>query len=129
MLLSSRGRTPAPTATRQRLGSAGSSSTTNGNGANSVSYYDTSSYRTSSRPSSRQSSVERSLATDYNSPLMTSSLYGSSHRLNDLASGMSVRSRQSSPSRSLYDERVQPGTERWDQYRVTLPPYRRIPRG
>lgn len=110
---STRGRTPAPPSTRQRLGSATSSisSSTASSGINygstytpssSSSYYDSSSYRPASRPASRQSSVERSTGSanldNYNS-LINSSFFGSSHRLSDIANSSTVRSRNSSPSR------------------------------
>ena len=112
-----RGRTPAPLPTRQRLGTTSSGinygltnpsytniGSTYGtvNATSTPSYYD--SYRSASRPASRQSSVERSLDsynTNNNSLLNSSSIYGGSTvRLSDL--GIS-KSRQSSPTRSTYE--------------------------
>ena len=125
-----RGRTPAPLPTRQRLGTVSSGinyGTTNSSYSNIGSTYGTvnsistpSYYSSSSRPVSRQSSVERSLDSSYannNSSLMSSSLYGSSMRLSELGSS---RSRQTSPTRSTYEG----SSDRWSTSRniASLPP-------
>lgn len=119
---STRGRTPAPPTSRPRLGSGSStlSSGINYGSAYTTPSYDSSSYRSISRPQSRQSSVERttSASDNYNS-LINSSFYGSTHRLSDIGSN-NVRSRNSSPSRFESDK--------WSSYGSTrnissLPPH------
>jgi hypothetical protein len=106
---STRGRTPAPIAPRQKIATTTSNYNSTNNAYNTTttpnSYYD-SPFKSSSRPTSRQSSVERSvypssLANENFSSLINSTYSGSSHRLNDFGNS-TIRSRNSSPSRN-YD--------------------------
>lgn len=141
--MNSRGRTPAPIAPRPKLNYTPTASSSSGiNYGNSTSassssssyrdrdrdtysstgsYYDSLYRNTSSRPSSRQSSVERSLqypsSSDY-----SSSTYGrdSSSRYPEL-SNLSVRSRNSSPIRTFDSS-----NDRWSsstRNTAALPPH------
>lgn len=124
--LSSRARTPAPVPQRPRIPATSISSaltaslttsspysTSTTASSTTPSYYDRLS---SSRPGSRQSSVERSLDS-------SSSFYNPGPRFSDISSPPSIRSRNSSPSRSLYDS----SGDRWSSSTLTrnltsLPP-------
>jgi hypothetical protein len=111
--LSSRARTPAPIAPRPRIASSGSglsslppSYSTPSTSTTPTSYYSpmsASSYydrlSAASRPTSRQSSIERTFGDPPSTP---------SFRLSDLAAN--IRSRNSSPVRSLYESGL---PDRW----------------
>lgn len=136
--ISSRARTPAPSSTRQRLpstainstysnginygtttSSASTNSTTTSNPLSptsntTFSYFDN--YRTPSRPASRQSSVERTFASnDFSNSNTTTSTYGglTSFNLNSSTSGAAMRSRNPSPVRTFDSASSSAPTDRW----------------